>query len=305
MKKDFISILDAKDNLIALLDSALNLKNRQKDGELYEPLNNKTLAMIFEKSSTRTRVSFEVAMVQLGGEALFMNPSDMHLGKSETIADTARVLSRYSDAILFRGYSHETTKELAKYSEVPVINGLDDLEHPCQAITDLFTIREFKGDFENLKLAYVGDGNNVCNSLMVGSAIGGLNITIATPENYQPNPALRKEAEKIAVESASELIIMDDPKEAVKGADVIYTDTWISMGMESEKELRKKIFLPYQVNKDLLALAKEDCIVMHCLPAHRNEEITDEVMDGKHSVVFDQAENRLHAQKAILLSLLT
>jgi len=304
MKKDFISILDAKDELIALLDSATNLKNRQKDGELFEPLKNKTLAMIFEKPSTRTRISFEVAMVQMGGKALYLNPKDLQLGRGETIADTARVLSRYANAIMFRGFSHETTIELAKNADVPVINGLDDLEHPCQTVADLFTIREHKGDFGNLNLAYVGDGNNVCNSLMLGSAIVKLNMAIATPEEYRPNSQLLREAEEIAKEKGSELKVMDSPKDAVKNADIVYTDTWVSIGMESEKGLRQKVFMPYQVNKELLGLTKEDCIVMHCLPAHRGHEITDEVMDGKNSVVFEQAENRLHAQKALLLSLL-
>ena len=304
MEKDFISILDAKDELIALLDSAANLKNRQKAGELYEPLKNKALAMIFEKSSTRTRVSFEIGMAQMGGHALYLNPNDLQLGRGETIADTARVLSRYADGILYRGFSNNNTLELAEHSHIPVINGLDDLEHPCQALDDLFTIRESKGDFEKLRLAYVGDGNNVCNSLMLGSAIVGLDIAIATPRDYRPDTSLTRKAEKIAKDNGSEFAIMEDANAAVKEADVVYTDTWISMGMESEIEERENIFKSYQVNKKLLGSAKKDCIVMHCLPAHRGHEITDEVMDGKNSVVFEQAENRLHTQKAILLGLL-
>jgi ornithine carbamoyltransferase len=304
MKKDFISILDAKDDLISLLDSIGNMKNRQKDGELFEPLKNCALAMIFEKPSTRTRVSFEIAMVQMGGHALYLNPNDLQLGRGETISDTAKVLSRYADGILYRGFKHETTMELAKNAGVSVINGLDDIEHPCQALTDLFTIREFKGELDKLKMTYVGDGNNVCNSLMLGSVIVGLNTVIATPKEFRPDPALTKEAQRIVGEKGTTLEFTDDPGLAVKNADVIYTDVWISMGMEFEQEKRKKIFSPFQVNNKLLAQAKDDCIVMHCLPAHRGQEITDEVMDGKNSVVFDQAENRLHAQKALLANLL-
>ena len=305
MKRDFISILDAKDDLISLLDSSANLKNRQKDGELYEPLKNRALAMIFEKPSTRTRVSFEIAMTQLGGHALYLNPKDLQLGRGETVADTARVLSRYADAIMYRGFSHATTRELARYSDVPVINGLDDLEHPCQTVADLLTFRERRRGFEGLKLAYVGDGNNVCNSLMVGCAIAGLDVSVATPPKYGPDAALVGEAKAIAGKKGTRVSLTEDPVEAVGDADAVYTDTWISMGMESENEARKKVFRPYQVNSGLLEHAKEDCIVLHCLPAHRGEEITDEVLDGKRSVVFDQAENRLHAQKAILLKLMT
>lgn len=304
MKRDFVTILDAKDDLISLMDSIGNLKNRQKDGELYEPLKNCALAMIFEKPSTRTRVSFEIAMAQMGGHALYLNPNDLQLGRGETIADTAKVLSRYADGILYRGFKHGTTLELARNADVPVINGLDDLEHPCQALTDLFTIREFKGEFDKVKLAYVGDGNNVCNSLMLGSAIVGLDTAVATPKEFRPEPDLAREAERIAGEKGSVLEFTDDPTRAVKNADVIYTDVWISMGMELESDRRNKILSPFQVNSGLLAKAKEDCIVMHCLPAHRGHEITDEVMDGKNSVVFDQAENRLHAQKALLVNLL-
>jgi ornithine carbamoyltransferase len=303
VKRDFVTILDAKDDLISLMDSIGNLKNRQKDGELYEPLKNSALAMIFEKPSTRTRVSFEIAMAQMGGHALYLNPNDLHLGRGETIAD-AKVLSRYADGILFRGFKHGTTLELARNADVPVINGLDDLEHPCQALTDLFTVREFKGDFDKVKIAYVGDGNNVCNSLMLGSAIVGLDMAIATPKEFRPEPALTKEAQRIAGEKGTVLEFTDDPAQAVRDADAIYTDVWISMGMELETEKRNKIFSPFQVNSELLAKAKEGCIVMHCLPAHRGFEITDEVMDGKSSVVFDQAENRLHAQKALLVNLL-
>ena len=304
MKKDLISMSDVRDELVALLDSASNLKNRQKGGVLYEPLKNKTLAMIFEKPSTRTRVSFEVAMAQLGGHALNLSPRDMQMGRGETVADTAKVLSRYVDAIMYRGFSHDAMIELARSATVPVINGLDDLEHPCQIIADLLTVREHKGDFSRLKLAYVGDGNNVCNSLMVGCAIVGMEMAVATPEGYEPNAKLVKEAEGIAKEKHPGLSIMTDPKKAVENADVVYTDVWISMGQESEKEEKEKKFRPYQVNADLVGAAKKNCIVMHCLPAHRGLEITDEVIDGKHSVVLDQAENRLHAQKAVLVRLM-
>jgi ornithine carbamoyltransferase len=260
--------------------------------------------MIFEKPSTRTRVSFEVGMVQLGGHALYLSPKDLQIGRGETIADTAKVLSRYVDAIMYRAFSHDVMVELAKNATIPVINGLDDLEHPCQILADLMTIKEHKGDFSGLDFAYVGDGNNVCNSLLLGSALVGMNMNVGCPSGYMPDQGIFESASKIAQKKKVHLHLASNPKETVRNADVIYTDVWVSMGDESEKEKRLNLFAPYQVNSELISLAKSDCVVMHCLPAHRGQEITDEVIDGQHSVVFDQAENRLHAQKALLLKLL-
>ena len=285
---------------MGLLELAGSIKNRTKAGEPYEPLRGRSLAMIFEKSSTRTRVSFEVGMTQLGGHALFLSPSDMQLGRGETIADTARVLSRYVDGIMYRAFKHENVRELARHSTVPVINGLDDREHPCQIISDLFTIQERKGPFDGLKLAYVGDGNNVCNSLLLGCAIVGMDMTAAFPAGYEPNPELLQEARHLAKDRGGSIEVGHDPLAAARGADVLYTDVWVSMGQEQEKEERENIFRPYQLNERLLDRAKSDAVVMHCLPAHRGLEITDDVMDGPRSIVFDQAENRLHAQKALM-----
>ncbi|MBI4416518.1 MAG: ornithine carbamoyltransferase [Euryarchaeota archaeon] len=304
MKRDFISVLDAERDFVAVVELAANLKNRHRAGELYEPLKNKNLAMLFEKASTRTRVSFEVAMSQLGGHALYLNPQDLQLGRGETIADTARVLSRYVDAIVYRAYRHEDVVELAKWTTVPVINGLDDVEHPCQALADLFTIQEHKGELKGLKLAYVGDGNNVSHSLMLASAIVGMDVVVACPDKFRPRADIVKQAKEVASRTGSKVSVLPDPVDAVKGADVVYTDVWVSMGMEKEKAERERIFQPYQVNQQLVNKAKEDAVVMHCLPAHRGLEITDEVLDGTKSVVWDQAENRLHAQKALLVKLL-
>ncbi len=304
MKKDLISMLDVKDDIHELLDLAVKLKKERKQSMIGEPLKNKSLGMIFEKPSTRTRISFEVGMTQLGGHALYLSPRDLQMGRGETIADTARVLSRFVDAIMYRAFSNEVMRELAENATVPVISGLDDREHPCQILADLLTIKEHKGEFKGLKLTYVGDGNNVCNSLMLGSAMVGMDFAVACPEGYEPDAGLTEEAKKIASENGSKIEILHDPKGAVKGADVIYTDVWVSMGEEKEKEEKERLFLPYQVNTELVDAAKDDCIVMHCLPAHRGYEITDEVVDGPHSVVFDEAENRLHAQKAVLLTLM-
>lgn len=304
MKKDLISMLDVKDNIHEILDLAMKLKEEKKKGMIGEPLKNKSLGMIFEKPSTRTRVSFEVGMTQLGGHALYLSPRDLQMGRGETIADTARVLSRFVDAIMYRAFSNNMMRELALNATVPVINGLDDKEHPCQILADLLTIKEHKGDFKGLKLVYVGDGNNVCNSLMLGSAMVGMDFVAAAPEGYEPDAELTVKAKEIAEENGSTVEIMHDPMEAVRGADVIYTDVWVSMGEEEEKAKKEKLFRPYQVNKELVDAAKDDCIVMHCLPAHRGYEITDEVVDGPHSVVFDEAENRLHAQKAVMMTLM-
>ena len=300
-KRDLVSILDVKDDLIGLLELAANIKNRTKAGEPYEPLRGKSLAMLFEKASTRTRVSFEVGMTQLGGHALFLSPNDLQIGRGETISDTARVLSRYVDGIMYRAFKRENVQELARSATVPVINGLDDKEHPCQVIADLFTILEHKGGaFKQLKLAYVGDGNNVCNSLLLGAAIVGMDMTAACPSGYEPDAGILVAARGIAKESGSTIQVVDDPVGAVERADIVYTDVWVSMGQEKEQDKREKVFRLYQVNSALVGHAKKDAVVMHCLPAHRGLEITDEVIDGPQSIVFDQAENRLHAQKAIL-----
>jgi len=299
-KRDLLSMLDVRDDLVGLLELAASIKNRTKAGEPYEPLRGRSLAMIFEKASTRTRVSFEVGMTQLGGHALFLSPTDLQVGRGETIADTARVLSRYVDGIVYRAFKNESVRELAANASVPVINGLDDREHPCQIIADLFTLQERKGALKGLKLAYVGDGNNVCHSLLLGTAIVGMDMTAACPPGYEPNAGILSQARRIAKETGSTVDVVPDPAIGVRDADVIYTDVWVSMGQEKDKEQRERTFRPYQINAKLLDHAKPDAIVMHCLPAHRGLEITDDVMDGPRSVVFDQAENRLHAQKAIL-----
>ncbi len=295
-------MLDLKDDIGDLLSLASNLKKDRS--RCSQDLNGKTLAMVFEKSSTRTRVSFEVGMTQCGGHAIYLSQRDTQLGRGETIEDTARVLSRMVDCIMYRAYNHDMMLELGKYSTVSVINALDDLEHPCQIMADLLTIREHKGGLRGLKIAYVGDGNNVCNSLLLGAAMVGMDMTVGCPDDFRPNKKIVQEAARIAKENKCDSKIVTDPLFAVKDADVLYTDTWVSMGQEAELEEREKVFKPYQINKELLSNAAKDSIVLHCLPAHRGSEITDEVMDGPQSVVFDEAENRLHAQKAILLTLM-
>lgn len=304
VKRDLVSMLDVEGDLVGLLELAASIKNRTKAGEPYEPLRGRSLAMIFEKASTRTRVSFEVGMTQLGGHAHFLSPNDLQLGRGETIADTARVLSRYVDGIMYRAFRNETVRELATHATVPVINGLDDREHPCQTIADLFTILERKGELKGLKLTYVGDGNNVCNSLLLGTAMVGMDMTAACPAGYEPDPGILANAKRIAKRTGSRIEVVHDPETGVRAADIVYTDVWVSMGQEKEREEREKIFRPYQVNATLLGLANRDAFVMHCLPAHRGLEITDDVLDGPQSIVLDQAENRLHAQKAILVRLL-
>lgn len=288
-----------KEEIWQILKTAETLKIKQKTGEKHELLYGKTLAMIFQKPSTRTRVSFEVGMKQLGGHALYLSSTDLQLGRGETVGDTGAVLARYCDGIMARVFSHDNIIELCKHSTVPVINGLSDLLHPCQCLADLETILEKKQEFKGLKLAFVGDGNNVCHSLMFGSAKVGMEMTVVCPKGYEPD----KQIEKLALEDGLKLEITNDPK-GVNGADVIYTDVWASMGKDTEHDDRVKIFKPYQVNEKLVAQAQDDCIVMHCLPAHRGEEITDEVVDGPHSVVLDQAENRNHAQKAVMALLM-
>ena len=303
--QDFLTLQDFSfEEIHYMLDIASDLKKMYLRGESSEILNGKTLAMIFEKPSTRTRVSFEVAMRQLGGYALFLGAKDLQLGRGETIPDTARTLARYVDGIMARVYSHEDLLDLADFSQVPVINGLSDLFHPCQILADLVTIKEKRKNFENLKISYVGDGNNVCNSLLIGCSKLGINITVGCPENYEPLEDVIDLAKDNARIFDSEVQIVHDPQDAVLDADVVYTDTFISMGQEAEAEERMEVFPPFQVNQELLNNALINVIVMHCLPAHRGQEITDEVIDGPNSVVWDQAENRLHAQKAILTLLL-
>jgi len=299
--RDIISIHDlSREEVEQILDTAHVLKMKNKLGELYHPLQGKTLGMIFQKSSTRTRVSFEVGMWQLGGYALFLSANDLQLKRGETIADTARNLSRYLDGIMIRTFDHQDVVDLAQFGSIPVINGLTDLLHPCQVLSDLFTIREKKGRLDGIKLAYIGDGNNMAHSLMFGGAKMGMHVVICSPSGFEPDPDVTRLSRLDAAKSGATINVQDDPAEAVKDADIIYTDVWTSMGMEEEYEERLQSFQRYQVNGALLEKAQEDVLVMHCLPAHRGEEITDDVIDGPRSIVFDQAENRLHAQKAIL-----
>jgi ornithine carbamoyltransferase len=260
--------------------------------------------MIFSKSSTRTRVSFEVGMYQLGGYPIFLSSSDIQLGRGETIHDTAKVLSHYIDGIMIRTFKQDDVLDLARFGTIPVINGLTDLMHPCQILSDLFTVYEKKGKLKGLKLAYVGDGNNVANSLLQGCAITGMDICVASPAGYECNATIIEQAKHHARKSGSKVVLTEDPEEAMKDADVVYTDTWISMGQEAEKELRLKIFMPYQVNSKLFSLAKEDAMFLHCLPAYRGYEVTEDIIDGPNSDVFEEAENRLHMQKAIMVTLM-
>jgi ornithine carbamoyltransferase len=303
--RDFLILKDfTPEELWLLLKTAGHLKTGSYLHRQQEILAGKTLGMVFAKNSTRTRISFEVAMRQLGGYALFLNTQDLQLGRGETIADTARVFSRYLDGIMIRTYAHDDVVELARYAGIPVINGLTDWVHPCQALADIFTLYEKKGRVAGLKLAYVGDGNNVAHSLLYGGALFGMRVFVATPPAYRPSSAVVEEATAIARETGGTVAVVDDPREAVRGADAVYTDVWVSMGQEAEREERLAVFRPYQVNAGLMALADERAVVLHCLPAHKGEEITEEVFEGPQSVVFDQAENRLHVQKAILAMLL-
>ena len=305
--KDFISIHNlTAEQVKEILDLAVDLKHKQKNNIKHEYLWAKSMAMIFEKPSTRTRVSFEIGMWQLGGLAINLDQEAIGLGTRESIGDVAKTLSRFADAILIRTFSHDKVVNLAKYATVPVINALSDLLHPCQALSDVFTIREKKGaaGMSKLKMAYIGDGNNVCHSLMFAAAKVGLNLTVATPKGFEPNADIVEMALKDGKKAGVEIDILNDPVIAAKDADVIYTDVWASMGQEKEKKVRGSKFKKFQVNSELVKLAKPDYIFMHCLPAHRGEEVTDEVIDSPNSVVFDQAENRLHVQKAILVKLL-
>ena len=300
--KDMLSIHDLSvDEVQEILALAKELKAKQKAGVPHKILEGKTLGMIFEKSSTRTRVSFETGMYQLGGQALFLSNRDLQLGRGEPIRDTARVLSRYLDGIMIRTFGHDRVEELAKWADIPVINALTDLLHPCQVLTDLLTIEEYKGkNLKGLKMAYVGDGNNMTNSFLYGCAKVGMTFVAATPEDYRPDATVFKNALEDAKETGASLSLVTDPHEAIKDADIVVTDTWASMGQEAEHEARKKIFAPYQVNKELLEGADKRVIVMHCLPAYRGEEITEEVLEANADVIFDEAENRLHTQKAIM-----
>lgn len=296
MKKDVLKISDlTKSEIEALLNRAVALK-AGKDANAC-PLVGKNIGLFFEKPSTRTRLSFEAGIYQLGGNAICMTPDELQLGRGETIADTARTISRYLNAFMMRTFSHAALETLAENSTIPVINGLSDVHHPCQALADVMTLLEKKGRIEGLKVAFIGDGNNVCNSLIEAAALLGFHLTIACPEGFEPHNDILESSRSLA---KSEIIVLRDPREAVGMADAVYTDVWVSMGQEKDAEHKKKKFREYQINAKLLSCAKKDAIVLHCLPAHRGEEITDEVMDGPQSVVFDQAENRLHTQKALL-----
>ncbi|MGG1571886.1 ornithine carbamoyltransferase [Fictibacillus sp. NRS-1165] len=300
--KDLLTLADWKaDEINQILKYALQLKKENQPKQL---LAGKTLGMIFEKSSTRTRVSFEVGMLQLGGHALHLSSRDIQMGRGESIADTAKVLSRYLDAIMIRTFNHEIVEELALHADIPVINGLTDDYHPCQVLADLMTILEYKSSFSGKKLAYIGDGNNMAHSLMIGSAKVGLDCTIVTPENYEPKAEIVSKAQEIAKASGAKILVTTDLEKGIQNADIVYTDVWASMGWEDEANERLEAFKEYQVNSKTLSVAKSDYIFMHCLPAHRGEEVTGEIIDGTHSVVFDEAENRLHVQKALLASVL-
>jgi ornithine carbamoyltransferase len=299
--KDYLSVSDLSDtDLKLLLADAVELKARG----WVTSLSNKTLALLFEKPSLRTRLSFEMAMRQLGGHVLYLSPAEVGLGKRESVPDVARVLARYVDIVAARTFSHETLEVLAKHSDIPVINALSDTEHPCQALADLLTIQEHKGCLKGLTMAFVGDGNNVAASLALACGLSGMNFNIASPEGYELDGAILERAQIMAENSGAEIECGHDPRIAARGADVIYTDTWTSMGQEAENAVRMEAFAGYQVDSALMALAAPDAIFMHCLPAHRGQEVTDEVMESKSSVIFDQAENRLHAQKAVLAQLL-
>lgn len=301
----FISIHDVTvDEFNHLMDLAHKLKKEQKAGIEHHILKGQVLGMIFTKSSTRTRVSFETGMYQLGGFPMFLSSADIQLGRGESIYDTANVLSRFINGIMIRTFAHQDVLDLAKYGSIPIINGLTDLLHPCQAMADLMTVYEHKGKLEGLKLAYVGDGNNVAHSLLYACAKAGMDMTIATPKGYEADAEILANAKEDAKQTGSTITATYDPVEAVNGADVVCTDTWVSMGQEAEKAERIKIFKDYQVNAGLFAKSKEDSIFIHCLPAYRGYEVTEDVIDGPRSVIFDEAENRLHAQKAILAAVM-
>ncbi|MGA1863130.1 ornithine carbamoyltransferase [Deferribacter thermophilus] len=301
MKRDFLTLADfSSEELKEIIKSAIKLKDERKNGIFRKYLENKKVALIFEKSSTRTRVSFEVGVAEMGGYPLFLSRNDIQLARGESIRDTARTLSRYVDMVMIRTFEHERIEEFAKFASVPVINGLTNEFHPCQVMADIMTIYEKMVKYEGVKLAYVGDGNNMAHSLLIGCAKFGIDISIATPEKYQCLPEVIEKAKAIGAETGAKIEITNDPFNAVKGADFIYTDVWASMGFEDEAEERKKIFMDYQVNKKLLEATGKRTYFMHCLPAHLGEEVTEDVFESEVSIVFDEAENRLHAQKAIM-----
>ncbi|WP_420795391.1 ornithine carbamoyltransferase [Desulfofalx alkaliphila] len=303
--RDLLTLADySGEEINLILDAAAELKEMKKNNIPTPYLQGKTLAMVFQKSSTRTRVSFEVGMYQLGGHAMFLSGSDLQLGRGETISDTAKVLSRFADGIMIRTYDQSDVEELAEHADIPVINGLTDQTHPCQILADLLTIREHKGRLAGLKLAYVGDGNNIAHSLLLGCSKVGMHVAVASPQGYMPDEKFVNLAKEACAQSGGRVEVLNDPVAAVADADAVVTDVWASMGQEEEFEQRAKVFAPYQVNSQLVAHAKADHIFLHCLPAHRGEEVTAEVIDGPRSVVWDEAENRLHVQKAILALLL-
>ncbi len=303
MKQDLISV---KDLTFGEIEDILSLtgKIKKDKAEFAHVLAGKALALIFQKPSNRTRVSFEVGMFQLGGYSIYLGPDEINLGVRESIKDVAKTLSRYVDGIVFRTFEHKNVLDLAKFASVPVINGLSDLLHPCQALADVYTIKEKLGNIKGITLAYIGDGNNVCNSLLHACSKAGISMNIATPKGYAPDKSVLNESKAIAKAKNAIIKLSLNPKDAVKDADVIYTDVWTSMGQEKEARERKRIFREFQVNNNLVKLAKKNVLIMHCLPAHRGEEITDEVMESENSVIFDQAENRMHVQKAVLIKLL-
>jgi len=301
MKKDFLTVLDLSANEFQrLIKRSIELKSGVDANKC--PLIGKSIGLLFEKSSTRTRVSLEVGIYQLGGQSIYMNPKEIQIGRGETIHDSAKVLSRYLNGIIIRTYSHNTLKEFASYASIPVVNGLSDLHHPCQALADLMTVYEKKGKLKGLRLAFIGDGNNVAHSLIEAASLTGMHIILACPKGYEPDPDVLEKARKSL---SGQITVIREPAEAAANADVVYTDVWVSMGQEKDAARKKRKFRKYQINGELLSHAKKDALVLHCMPAHRGEEITDEVMDSLQSAVFDQAENRLHTQKALLEFLLT
>ncbi len=305
MVKHLLSMRDlSKKEIDSILERASEFKRQRAKGILSDELKGKTIALMFEKPSTRTRISFETGIHELGGNSLFLGAQELQLSRGETIADTAKTLSRYVHGMVARVTSHDHLIELSKHSAVPVINALSPLEHPCQTLADLMTIREYKGKLKGIKVAWVGDGNNVCNSLLLGCSLVGMDIASACPKGYEPNAGVVRQTQKNAAEVGSKVEILREPIKAVRDADAVYTDVFVSMGMEKEREKRLKDFRGYQVNSKLLKHAKDDVIFLHCLPAHRGEEVTSEVIDGPRSVVWEQAENRMHAQKALLVSLI-
>ncbi len=299
--KDLLTLFDfSSDEIKYLLERAETMKTEQKQGKLSTALAGKSLGMIFENASTRTRVSFEVGMTQLGGHALFLSPRDLQIGRGESLRDTAKVLSRYVDAIMIRTNSHEKVEELAEYADIPIINALTDLYHPCQALADLLTVKEHKGTWDGLKACFIGDGNNVAHSWIIACTKLGMDASLAVPKGYEPDAEVWRKIEELALEMGTKVTCTNDPAEAAYKADVVYTDVWTSMGSEAEQDKRLNDFKGFQINEELMSHAADDYIFLHCLPAHRGEEVSAEVIDGSHSVIYDEAENRLHAQKAVL-----